>query len=253
MKTRRMPCIVLCLGLIVTALLGCTHDSHSPTAAVSSLQKGSGQLTDDTADSDLSSSSYSSETIVIAAIGDSITYGKGSSGGGYPPILEQKLQAAGYNVVVLNEGISGERSPETDERFLEVIAGVDVALIMIGMNDTIVPDDDYQVINFIEAMMDKAVISKTIPLVSTVTPSDSANDYYWVNAGITYLNEQIIAAVAKRSPDVYLVDCYSAILANGGSSLFSDEIHFTDAGYDVIADEWMRVLTKEKILDNIEH
>ena len=252
MTKRQKFCIFLCVGLFLTVIPGCANDSSSPTSEARSTQKGPGQPADDTSNSEITSSNYPPDTIVIAAIGDSITYGKGSSVGGYPPMLEQKLQAAGYNVVVLNEGSPGERVPETDERFLEVIAGVDVALIMIGMNDMINLDDDYDTIDLIEALMDKAVISKTIPLVSTLTPANSGSDYMWVNPRVVGLNGQIFQAVAARSPNVYPVDNYTAILSNGGDALYYDSIHFIDAGYNVIADEWLRVLTEHKILDNLK-
>ncbi len=75
--------------------------------------------------------------IVIAAIGDSITCGQGSTQGGYVPMLEQKLQAAGYDVTVRQEAVPGEQAASTDMRFSTAIAGADIALIMIGTNNQV--------------------------------------------------------------------------------------------------------------------
>ncbi len=167
-------------------------------------------------------------------------------------MLEQKLRAAGYNVVVLNEGFPGEISPETEERFLEVIANVDVALLMIGINDIINPRGDYSTIALIERMLDQAIISKTIPVVSTVTPASTDSDYAWINPRVDGLNYGIMQAVAARSPEAYLADNHAAILAHGGNILYDDRVHFTNQGYHVIADEWFRVLSEHKILDSLK-
>ena len=249
---KQIFCIILCVGLALT-FPGCANDSSSPTSETHYAQKGPGQPADDTTGSDISSPNhYPPGTIVIAAIGDSITYGRGSTVGGYPPMLEQKLRAAGYNVVVLNEGVPGEISPETEERFLEVIANVDAALLMIGINDIINPRGDYSTIALIERMLDQAIISKTVPVASTVTPASSESDYAWINPRVDGLNYEIEQAVAARSPKAYLADNHAAILANGGDTLYADRIHFTDQGYNVIADEWFRVLTEQKILDHLK-
>ena len=173
--------------------------------------------------------------------------------GGYPAILQQKLRAAGYNAIVLNEGVPGEISPETDERLLDVIANVDIALLMIGTNDVINHRGDYNSIDVIEGMLDKMIISKVVPIISTVTPAATDSDYAWANYGIEMLNYDISAAATERAKSVYLVDNYTAILNNGGDALYVDRLHFNDQGYAVIADQWFNCLTKNKILEKFKN
>ena len=190
---------------------------------------------------------------MIAAIGDSITYGSGSNAGGYPAILQQKLRAAGYNAIVLNEGVPGEISPETDERLLDVIANVDIALLMIGTNDVINHRGDYNSIDVIEGMLDKMIISKVVPIISTVPPAATDSDYAWANYSIEMLNDEISAAVTERAKSARLVDNYTALLNNGGDALYVDRLHFNDQGYAVIADQWFNCLTKNKILEKFKN
>lgn len=248
-----MKQVIAFVGMVFL-LLGCSKDGTNPVAPAlnySSAEKGSQQASDDTTSSDILSATYPSGAIVIAAIGDSITFGTGAGGGGYPLILERKLQAAGYNVIVNNEGVPGEISAETDERFLNAILNADIALIMIGTNDVINHRGNYSSIAMIERLLDKAIISKTIVIEGTVPPAATDADYAWANSQIEWLNEEIADAVAKR-PSAYLVDIYNAIFANGGNSLYVDRLHFNDAGYAVIADQWYNCLINNKILDKVK-
>ena len=243
---------IACILIGMLMLAGCGENSESPTSPTRNSFKGASQPTDDTYDSEITPPAYPAGTIVIAAIGDSITYGVGSNMGGYPAILEQKLRAAGHNVVVLNAGVPGEISPETDERLLETIANVDIALLMIGTNDVINHRGDYNTIEEIEGMMDKMAFSNVVPLVSTIPPAAPSSDYAWANYRIEPLNAEITAAAAERAKSVYLVDNYVAIWNNGGDALYVDRLHFNDRGYTVIAEQWFNCLIANKILEKFK-
>lgn len=74
------------------------------------------------------------------AFGDSITAGVGDDPAraeqGYPPRLEDLLQQAGQNAVVVDRGVGAERTPEGLSRIDEVLdEGGDVLLLMEGTND----------------------------------------------------------------------------------------------------------------------
>jgi len=240
MKMQKL--VVVFLG-IVMIFTGC-QDSKNPTAPMvldeRQMQTAPTRPADDTSDSEIVSPQYPEETTVIVAIGDSITYGKGAWQG-YPAKLETKLRAAGYNVVVLNEGIPGEQSPETDDRFLSTVAGADIVLLMIGMNDIINPSKCStaycDTIGNIDRMLTRALISKIVPLVSTVTPICAGSYFEPFNWNIQGLNSEIYARAAAQT--VIVVDNYMAILSQGGSALYSDaSVHFNDQGYEVIAQQW---------------
>ena len=193
----------------------------------------------------------SGRPIVIAAIGDSITFGSGSGAGGYPVMLEAKLRAAGYDVVVRNQGIPGEQAHATDARFQSVINGADIVLLMIGTNDLVDPvrcPEPYNchTVGHIVTMLDKALHSNIVPFVSTVTPAQSFNIYNRINSEVRNLNAWIYTIAAERN--VTVVDNYNAIMWSGGDFLFSDALHFTDQGYDVIAWQWYNALVASNIL-----
>lgn len=259
MKTYSL--FIICLvSLGMMSLAGCERDQQTNTLVSPELASDEQQIqtgvsqqpAEDTAGSDIDSTQYPEGTTVIVAIGDSITYGAGSSRGGYPPILQEKLLAAGYAVVVLNEGISGERTYATHERWLREIANADIALIMIGINDLLNPGHCYipydcQTIEYIEAMINEALISKKIPIVSTVTPAETTGIRAWVNPDIRLLNTQIKSLATQYN--ISLVDNYRAIRDNGGDALYADHVHFNDAGYEIIAQQWFDAIVNGKLIE----
>ena len=197
----------------------------------------------------------SGNSIVITAIGDSITWGAMAFGerapsGGYPAMLEAKLRADGHDVVVRNEGISGEKAYETSSRFLRAINDVDIVLLMIGTNDIIRPEDcpephHCRTAEHIAAMLDEALRSDVLPFVSTVTPAQSRCARDWTNPPIQALNEKIYTIAQERN--VKIVDNHQAILDHGGA-FFSDCLHFKDEGYKLIAQQWYDTLIETNVI-----
>lgn len=238
--------LVLCFGTVLI-LAGC-NNSTNPTAPAApdarTMQNTPTKPSDDTADSDIVLQPYKSYT--IAAVGNSITYGTGSSWGtgGYPGMLEAKLRAAGYNAVVRNHGIPGSTSYEIDSYFDDMVQGADIVLIMIGTND-IVPGyclgSTCPTVDHIRSMVNKALRSNILPVLGTITPKKFSGGLAWANPSIVNINAGIIALANEYNLKV--ADNYTAIVQNGGDVLFFDQHHFTDQGYDVLANEWFRVLT----------
>lgn len=195
-------------------------------------------------------------TVVIAAIGNSITWGAMAFGerapsGGYPAMLETKLRAAGYDVTVLNKGIPGEKAYETNNRFLDAIDGADIVLLMIGTNDIIRPEGCPEPHNcctaeHIAAMLDNALRANVIPFVSTVTPAQSRCARSWANPPIQTLNTLIFTIAHERN--VRVVDNHQAILKQGSGALFSDCLHFKDEGYGIIAQQWYNALVENDVI-----
>jgi lysophospholipase L1-like esterase len=204
--------------------------------------------------------SPANQSIVITAIGDSITWGALAFGerapsGGYPAILERRLQTEGYEAVVINKGISGEKAYQTRERFADAIAGADIALLMIGTNDIIRPEDcpephNCRTAEHIEAMVKQAGDTNVILLLSTVIPAAPPPcARSWANAPIQALNIEIVALAQKHQ--ITLVDNHQALLEYGGE-IFSDCLHLTDDGYAILADNWYQTLIKNQLLRNIQ-
>lgn len=195
-------------------------------------------LADDTMNSDIA--------VAVAAVGDSITYGDGSSVGGYPALLQNMFLEQGMNVVVYNEGEPGEEAYETNSRFRQATRGMDFVLLMIGTNDlwTLETSFDSHPVQNIEQMLDRALSSQIIPIVSTILPQfHCARDY---NPLIIQLNQEIYAVAAERG--VHVVDNYSAMIENGGDILYSDCVHPNDAGYEVIAQQFFNAVLEYPII-----
>ena len=190
------------------------------------------------------------EPTVIVAVGDSITYGWGTSTGGYPAKLQEKLLAAGYHTEVINAGVSGEASPTTDERFLSAIAGADIVLLMIGTNDIFSPDQCPQkkceTLRHIESMVDKALKAGVKPMVSTIIREQPYEVYLKWNLDIEVLNEQIKqSAAVKKAP---VVDSFLAIIEHGDRELYLDHHHMNDKGNEVLAQHWFERLVENKFV-----
>jgi lysophospholipase L1-like esterase len=204
------------------------------------MQTASANPSDDIENSEIETDPYPS--YVMAAIGDSITYGIGAYfTGGYPGILETKLQSAGYTVTIYNQGIPGAHSELADQYFEYSVRGANVALIMIGTNDISNaagcsnPADCHTIEN-IRSMIEKSRGLGIVPVLGTITPKRSTGDLAGYNPQIEALNRQIFTLAAQYG--IAVADTYQAVLNYGGDALFSDNHHFTDYGYEVIANEW---------------
>jgi lysophospholipase L1-like esterase len=229
---------------IIIVISSCGGGSNAPTSPAvldtRQMQPIPTHPSDDTLGSGIA--------VVIAAVGDSITYGVGSTGGGYPPMLEEKLRAAGHNVIVRNEGVPGEQAYETNMRFWYAIRDADIALLMIGTNDlwAVGTSNDKDPVGYIELMIDQAQVAGTIPIVGTIPPQFGCIPDQ--DLTIRKLNSQIQAITIKQ--EIQLVDTYHAILAHGGAALYSDCRHFNDQGYRVLADAFYNAVLTHPLIRN---
>lgn len=225
--------VLLCGGIFI----GCSDEHHFLTAP------------DISEDASIYSKSKGN-AVRIVAVGDSITCGYGSNVGGYPTFLRNMLRKAGYNVIVENQGVPGEKTPWTYQRFRSTINGADIVLLMIGVNDIVnphrCPDSRCRTSYHIGQMLDIALRSGVTPLVSTITPAKSRSSYVKYNPEIKRMNSRIAREASKRG--VILVNNYRTIYANGGDSLFVDRLHFNDRGYRAIAQAWYKALVRNKLI-----
>ncbi len=180
----------------------------------------------------------------IVAIGNSITYGKGSGMGGYPAMLEAQCWGNGYNVSVSNRGIPGERSPETVERFQNEIQGADIVLLLIGTNDLTAhgtcDGSSCNTVRNIASMLSDALAAGVKPFVSNIIAATSYGSYAWINNNLPSINTNIQDVAYQAG--VRLVDNYRALLNHGGDGLYSDSLHPNDWGYEIMANEWYRAI-----------
>lgn len=176
---------------------------------------------------------------VIVAFGDSITAGVGDTARppGYPYRLEQTLRAAFPNVIVLNRGVSGERTEQGVRRIDRVLRydQPDYVLILEGVNN--IGEDLLETIAAdLETMVQKVKASGAIPLIASLTPT--SGEHVYKMSGINGLNSMIRNIVSREQ--VGFVDLYEAFFSRPDYSLLLDDdgLHPNSGGYTLMADTW---------------
>lgn len=175
----------------------------------------------------------------IIAYGDSITFGRGSSTGGYPPKLDALLENAGISSSVYNRGVPGEDTSQGLARLSGVINSrpADYILIMEGTNDIWIGLSVQTTVFNLGAMVDRSRASGLVPIVANLTPDTNANAAF-KNISTTY-NPAIRSMASQRG--VRFADMYAAVASNWGA-LNADNLHPNDAGYQIIARTWFNAL-----------
>jgi acyl-CoA thioesterase-1 len=106
------------------------------------------------------------EPIKIVALGGSNTYGKGvSRDEAYPAQLERLLRAAGYDVVVKNEGTNGQTTMDELGKVNSAVPdGVKIVIFAPGGNDNrsdsnkFVGNSDYNIRTFVQKLLDRHIL-----------------------------------------------------------------------------------------------
>ncbi len=177
-------------------------------------------------------------TITVLAFGDSLTAGYKSKAGGYPSKLAALLIDKNKPAVLINKGISGEKTAEGLARFDSVLAATnaDIVLIMEGSNDLLKELPLETARDNLQAMINKAKAAEVIPVLANLPPSIRGN----CEELIPEVWNPMIASLA-RDNNIPLVDHYSAILPFWRFTN-SDGIHLNEKGYWVIAKSWYNTI-----------
>ena len=188
---------------------------------------------------------------VYMGFGDSITAGEGSSdGSGYRARLETQLQQHFGRARVLDEGISGSRTPRGVERIADSL-GADrpaYTLILYGTNDwnTGACRDAFpcDTLDNLRSMVQAVKASQGLPVLATVTPvNPGAGAAVERNAWVDRMND-LIRPLARQE-GAALADLHAALLRQPDlRALFRDALHPNDAGYAIIAAEYFRAVTQ---------
>jgi lysophospholipase L1-like esterase len=188
------------------------------------------------------------------AFGDSITDGKGSSDTlGYRVRLQRRLEAHFGVATVVNEGVPGTRTGRGLERIGEALAEHRPAytLILYGTNDwnkaACKHDDDCPTVENLTAIVRAVRAAGSLPVLGTIIPANPAPAYSVKNppsrnAWIDQTNTSL--RLMAQNEGVLVADLHAAFMAYGDLvPLFSDHVHPSDLGYEVIATEFLRVIT----------
>jgi lysophospholipase L1-like esterase len=188
---------------------------------------------------------------VYMGFGDSITVGDGArSTDGYRDVLQDLLQRHFGRGQVVNQGLSGGRTPAATERIGASLNRERPAytLILYGTNDW--NQNDCKV-NFPCFTVDNlrhiigAVKSvQSLPVLATIPPANPANAFSEErNDWVRRMND--LLRPMARAEGAVLADVHAAFLREPDlSALFADHVHPNDRGYQVLAGEFFRALTR---------
>ncbi len=185
-------------------------------------------------------------------LGDSITYGDGSSDGlGYAIKLQNLLGPHFGRAEVRIWGRPGDSSAETAEVTTKTLSWFNPAytLILLGTNDwqdqscqSRPPASCYTVASLREIVRsvkrwDSLPVLGTIPPVNPARAPESRNRWYDdMNVLIKAMGAQEQVAVADLNAEMKT--------APSLSSVFADDVHPNDAGYQLLAQAWFKAITR---------
>lgn len=183
--------------------------------------------------------------IKIIAFGDSLTAGFGvSQSEAYPAQLEAQLLAQGYDVQVINSGVSGETTAGNKERASFIASqAADIVLLGIGGNDALrvlsVADATQNIRSTIDVLQNSDQ-SPIILLLQIQAP---------LNAGQAYKNEfdamyQSIATDKK----ITLVPFLTEEIFFDNTNKLPDGIHYNAQGYRKVVDQHVLPAVERKLL-----
>jgi len=201
-------------------------------------------------------SSAQSQSLAIAALGDSITAGlmrdsqdeitcphivecdgNGATNiGGFAPFLNTRLRDKGYSSNVFNWGYSGETSQQLVNRVSAVItlSSPSHITIMAGANDAI-DNVSQNTLKFNIDIMAKIAISRNVtPVLATVTPDPRLLIY---EANINKYN--VVIRELSEELKISVADQFTKMNEDFDSYHSGDQKHFNNLGNDKMAEEWL--------------
>lgn len=175
----------------------------------------------------------------LAVLGDSLAAGFGlEPDQAFPALLQADLQAAGRNVTVVNDGVSGDTSAGGLDR-LDWILGdkPDIVLVELGANDALRGVDPAVTERNLAAIVEKLkTVGVTVWLAGMMAPRNLGPDYVATFDGIY-----------KRIADEYQVPLYPFVLegvAQDPALNQADGLHPNAKGAKVIAERLLPFVTK---------
>ncbi len=190
---------------------------------------------------------------VYLGYGDSITKGDNSSDGkGYEARLQQLLKGQIGYAEVHNWGREADTSQDSAEAVVvrNTLRWFDPAytLILLGTNDwhgckSLPPSQCFT----IDSLRDVVEIVKdwrggSLPVLGTILPANPAIAPRQRNEWINTMND-LIKQMARQE-NVAVADLNAEFVAAGNlPSLFDDDVHPNDDGYQVLARGWMKGIT----------
>ena len=170
-------------------------------------------------------------TIRLVVLGDSLTAGLGlPPGKAFPDRLQAALRARGWDVDVLNAGVSGDTAADGLARYdWAVPANADALIVELGANDMLRGLEPEATKKALSAILDKAHAARLPTLIAGMRGAP--------NLGAEYDRafDAIYPALAKDH-DVALYPFFLDGVAGDPKLYQADGMHPTAAGVDVIVE-----------------
>jgi lysophospholipase L1-like esterase len=189
---------------------------------------------------------------VYLALGDSITVGDGAAAGrDWVTRFESALRADWVQGEVINSGIDGNKSDQLAARIEPELANdrPAAALILIGVNDwnKCKDVDACFTQDSVRSALRSAKAARSLPFLGTIIPANPNLNPPQRNEWVEAMNQRLKAIAAQEGAVV--VDTHAAFMRASGADLgrlFADHVHPNDGGHQVIADEFLRVITSPR-------
>ena len=190
-------------------------------------------------------------TNLYLGFGDSITAGDGSSNGaGYGLRLQNELGPHLGRAEVRLSGRSADTSIESTQVIKKDMRNFAPAytLVLLGTNDwhdqscQDAPAGDCFTIDALRSILQEVRGSRSRPVLGTLLPVNPALAPEGRNLWVDEMNDLIRGLASEQG--AVLADVNAAFRAQGDlSSLFADDVHPNDAGYEVLAEAWFGAIT----------
>lgn len=176
---------------------------------------------------------------VIVAVGDSLTYGYGTTlDKSYPAVLSGLI-----NMNVVNEGINGDTSSGVLGRIDQIIKEQNPKMIIVGIggNDMLRRTPREETVRNITEIIQIIKASNIIPII-LAEPEPSV-----LGAAVGNLNDATFYKEIAKQEDVFIIEnTFSKYLSNNDYK--SDPIHLNEKGYALVAQDVRDFLVKKQFI-----
>ncbi|WP_293607581.1 arylesterase [Ponticaulis sp.] len=205
----------------VLLLVGCSAQNEPPAEPPASV-------TDDVTVADVAEG----DAQVIVMLGDSLTAGFGlPDAAALPSVVDRKLTEAGYEIEVINAGVSGDTTSMGRARYNWSVASTDpdIVVIALGANDFLSSLPSSLAQDNLSALIEQSQQDGIEVILAGLSPrSEGADDSL----------EAEYAAIYPELATAYDVPLYPDLMAgvwNTPSLLLGDGLHPTAEGVEVMA------------------
>lgn len=176
---------------------------------------------------------------IIVAVGDSLTYGYGTTlDKSYPVVLSGLI-----NMTVINEGINGDTSSGVLERIDQIIKDQNPKMIILGIggNDMLRRTPRDETVRNITEIIQIIKAANIMPII-LAEPEPSV-----FGAAVGNLNDATLYKEIADQENVFIIEnTFSKYLSNNDYK--SDPIHLNEKGYALVAQDVRDFLVKKQFI-----